>query len=90
MTKKKANIVIKVTEDESVEKAVRKFKRLCDKAGIRKQLKERRYYVSPGEKKRIKKRKAQRERMKNKNTEYSQPLRKYKSKDWSFHFPLDE
>lgn len=44
--------IIKVNDNESFEKALRRFKKLCNKEGLMKKLKEMRYYEKPSTKKR--------------------------------------
>ena len=49
-------IEVRVSEHQGFEKAMRQFKKLCQKEGFLVELKERRYYSKPSEKKRKKKR----------------------------------
>ena len=46
--------LIKISEDEPFESALRRFKRQCAKAGILKEMRKRRYYEKPSIKKRRK------------------------------------
>lgn len=43
------NVRVNVGKDENIEKAIKKFKRLCEKAGIKKEAKAREYYEKPSE-----------------------------------------
>jgi len=52
---------IKIRENESIEEALRRFKRECDRNGILQEIKRREYYESPSVKR---KRKAQEARKK--------------------------
>ena len=52
---------IKLRENESIEEALRRFKRECDRNGIMQEIKRREYYESPSVKR---KRKAQEARKK--------------------------
>lgn len=47
-------------DGEPIEKLVRRFQRECEKAGIRKELKKRRFYMKPSERKNIARRKMER------------------------------
>ena len=55
---------VQIREGDSIEKALRKFRRKVEKAGIRKEVRKREYYLKPGEQKRKKEREAQRRRFK--------------------------
>jgi len=46
--------VIKVREDESLENALRRFKRKCEKSGILSELKKRQHYEKPSAKRKRK------------------------------------
>ena len=46
--------LIKVREDESLENALRRFKRKCEKSGILSELKKRQHYEKPSVKKKKK------------------------------------
>ena len=50
-------IYIKVREDEPFEKALRRFKKKWEKAGILREYKSRTYYLKPSEKKKIERQK---------------------------------
>ena len=54
------NIRISVKKDENIEKAIKRFKRSCEKAGIKAQVMARRYYIKPSEIERNKKNKKNR------------------------------
>jgi small subunit ribosomal protein S21 len=43
---------VRVKKDESIERAVRRFKRLCNKEGLIREVKRRRFYIKPSEKRR--------------------------------------
>lgn len=47
-------IKISVREDESLESVLKRFKRICDKEGIKKALKQYSYYEKPSDKRRRK------------------------------------
>ena len=51
------NIKISVKKDENIEKAIKRFKRSCEKAGIKAEVKARRYYIKPSEEERNRKNK---------------------------------
>ena len=88
MSKRKPNVVVKVGKDEPIEKALRKFKRLCDKMGIKKEAKARRYYEKPSDARRRELRKAERNRRKaqRKATEHARYNQK-RPKSWMFNHP---
>jgi len=46
--------LVKVREDESLENALRRFKRKCEKSGILTELKKRQHYEKPSAKKKRK------------------------------------
>ena len=50
-------VSIKVKEGESGERALRRFKKKCEKAGILREFKSRAYYLKPSEKKKIERQK---------------------------------
>ena len=56
--------VVQVRDGDPVEKALRKFRRKVEQAGIRKEIRKREYYLKPGEQRRKKEREAQRRRFK--------------------------
>ena len=85
---RKANVTVMVGKDEPIEKALRKFKRLCEKQGIKKQVKARRYFEKPSEARRREVRKGERNRRKNQRKEQEQNSnRKHNSKNWMFNHP---
>ena len=43
---------IRVQKNESIDKALRRFKKRCDKEAVLKEAKRRKYYVKPSEKRR--------------------------------------
>jgi len=55
---------ITVDSADSLEKALRRFKRLCEKEGIRRDIKRSSYYEKPSERRRRKMLKAKRQRLK--------------------------
>ncbi|MCI0457339.1 MAG: 30S ribosomal protein S21 [Gemmataceae bacterium] len=56
--------VIKVREDESLENALRRFKRKCEKSGILSELKKRQHYEKPSAKRKRKQLAAKKKAMK--------------------------
>lgn len=87
---RKANVTVIVGKDDSIEKALRKFKRLCEKVGIKKEAKARRYYEKPSEARRRETRKAERNRRKLERKDQEQQkynARKSKGKNWMFTHP---
>jgi len=56
------NVRLVVGKDESIEKALRKFKKLCERAGIKKECRARERFEKPSDVYRRDKRKAQRNR----------------------------
>ncbi len=57
-------ITVTVKKDEPFERALRRFKRKVEQAGIKKEIKRKMYYIKPGEAKRKKQREAMRRRRK--------------------------
>lgn len=57
-------ITVTVKKDEPFERALRRFKRKVEQAGIKKEIKRKMYYVKPGEARRKKQREAMRRRRK--------------------------
>jgi small subunit ribosomal protein S21 len=57
-------ITVTVKKDEPFERALRRFKRKVEQAGIKKDLKRKMFYIKPGEAKRKKQREAMRRRRK--------------------------
>ena len=53
-------ITVTVREDESIDSALSRFNKICAKAGIIKEVRERSYYEKPSEKKRRLEKKRQR------------------------------
>ena len=53
-------IEIKISDPNSFEKAMRQFKKACQKDGFMIELKERRYYSKPSERKRLSQKKTRR------------------------------
>jgi small subunit ribosomal protein S21 len=43
---------IRVRNDESIDKALRRFKKQCNRAGLNKEIKKRKHYIKPSEKRR--------------------------------------
>jgi small subunit ribosomal protein S21 len=58
----KPNVAVVVQRDESIERALKRFKRLCEHAGIRKAVRAKSYYEKPSEARRREMRKAVRNR----------------------------
>lgn len=46
--------LVRVREDESLENALRRFKRKCEKSGVLSELKKRQHYLKPSQKRKIK------------------------------------
>jgi small subunit ribosomal protein S21 len=83
----KPNVSIKVGKDEPIEKALRRFKRLCEKQGIKKEVKARRYYEKPSEARRREVRKAERNRRKTSRNEKGKDKYKKSDSSWMFTHP---
>lgn len=83
----KPNVSIKVGNDEPIEKAIRRFKRLCEKQGIKKQIKARRYYTKPSEARRMEVRKAERNRRKTDRKDKEKNKYQKDSRSWMFNHP---
>ena len=81
------NVSIKVGRDEPIEKALRRFKRLCEKQGIKKQVKARRYYEKPSDANRKEARKAERNRHKTGKKDRDKDKYKKDSRNWMFNHP---
>lgn len=47
-------VFVKVREGESIEEALRRFKRECERNGVLKEIKRREFYISPSMKKKLK------------------------------------
>jgi len=88
MGRREPNVKIIVGKDEPLEKALRKFKKLCERAGIKKEIKSRRYYEKPSAARRRLMRKARRNETKTerKANEYQQN-RRNRNKSWSLVHP---
>jgi len=59
-------IKVKSREKESIEQLLRRFKKLCEKEGLTRDIKRTSYYEKPSEKKRRKERKAEKRLLKEK------------------------
>jgi len=59
-----SHVRVIVNNGEPIEKVIRKFKKLCEKAGIKKEIKARRYYEKPSDARRREIRKKERNRRK--------------------------
>lgn len=79
------NVRILVGKDEPIERAIRKFKKLCEKQGIRKECRDRRYYEKPSEARRKKERKAERNRRKTEKDDFDH--KKTNQRSWIFTHP---
>lgn len=53
-------VFIKVREGETVEEALKRFKRECERNGILKEIKRREFYLAPSIKRKLKSQEAQR------------------------------
>ena len=53
-------VFVRVKEGESIEEALKRFKRECERNGVLKEIKRREHYLSPGAKRKIKSQEAQR------------------------------
>jgi len=80
------NVRILVGKDEPIEKALRKFKKQCEKQGIRKECRARRYYEKPSEVRRKNERKAERNRRKEKGG-FENKFKKTNQRNWIFTHP---
>lgn len=49
---KTPNVTVTVSKDEPIERALRRFKRMCERAGIKKILRAKRHYEKPSEERR--------------------------------------
>jgi small subunit ribosomal protein S21 len=54
-------IKVKVKDGEPIEKAIKRFKRICEREGLNKMMRKAEFYEKPSEKRRRKKRDSQRE-----------------------------
>ena len=57
-------LAVSLRDGESADSLIRRFKRVVESSGILKELRRREYYLSPGEKRKEKQRKAQKRRAK--------------------------
>ncbi|MDC3379308.1 30S ribosomal protein S21 [Planctomycetota bacterium] len=62
MSATKPNVQVILKRDENIERALRRFKRLCEKANIKKIVRAKRYYEKPSDQKRREIRKSLRNR----------------------------
>lgn len=46
---------VRIRADESIDKALRRFKKQCNREGLSKEIKKRKHYIKPSEKRRRKK-----------------------------------
>ena len=53
-------VSVKIREGESIEEALRRFKRECERNGILKEIKRREFYLSPSVKRKLKSQEARR------------------------------
>jgi len=53
-------VFVKVREGESLEEAIKRFKRECERNGILKEIKRREFYITPSVKRKLKSQEAQR------------------------------
>ena len=84
---RKPNVTVKVGKDEPIEKAIKRFKRLCEKQGIKKLVKARRYYEKPSEARRREVRKAERNRCKTTRKDKDKSKYKKPNNNWMFNHP---
>lgn len=73
MTKKRCNVSVEVS-DNDVEKAIRKLRKKCQKDGILRDVKNRRYFDKPSVKKRRKWREAEMQRRRDENDSYDDSI----------------
>jgi len=45
-------LIVQIKDDETIERALKRYRKKFEKAGILKELKERKHYISPAEKRR--------------------------------------
>lgn len=69
--------VVKVEEGESIDRALKRFKRACEREGILREWKRRAYYEKPAEQRKNKKKAAERKRLKKLRKMQSRPYRQY-------------
>lgn len=91
MSKKRVvNASVKVHDGENIERALKRFKRLVEKAGVKKEAKARRYYIKPSEARRLEKRKSARNRRKTEKKDRLQKMwaqKQAQSKGWLLTHP---
>lgn len=75
-----SHVRVEVRKDESIEKVIRKFKKLCEKEGIKKEVKARRFYEKPSDARRREARKKERNRQKSEK-KFTDQKRKPKFKE---------
>jgi len=63
-------VFIKVRDGESLEEALKRFKRECEKNGILKEIKRREFYLTPSVKRKLKSQEAQRKMRRAKRRRY--------------------
>ncbi|MDD4003714.1 MAG: 30S ribosomal protein S21 [Elusimicrobiaceae bacterium] len=63
-------VFIKVRDGESLEEALKRFKRECEKNGILKEIKRREFYQTPSVKRKLKSQEAQRKMRRAKRRRY--------------------
>ncbi len=54
---------ILVDPNEPFDKALRRFRKVCDRSGIKQEMRRREYYLKPSEQRRVKEQKAERRRL---------------------------
>ncbi len=76
MSKSKDNIYVEISEAFTADRALRKFKRMCDNYGIIKEYRKREYYAKPSVRLKEKQEAAEKRRKKaiSKNVRYSKKL----------------
>ena len=60
----KTMVIVRVRDNENPERPIRRFMRKVEKEGIKKDLKKNAFYLKPGDKRRLKRRLAQKRRRK--------------------------
>jgi small subunit ribosomal protein S21 len=69
--------VVKVEEGESIDRAINRFKRECEREGILREWKRRAYYEKPAEQRKNKKKAAERKRLKKLRKMHSRSYRSF-------------
>jgi small subunit ribosomal protein S21 len=69
--------VVKVEEGESIDRALKRFKRECEREGILREWKRRAYYEKPAEQRKNKKKAAERKRLKKLRKMQAKSYRRY-------------